>query len=307
MAQPQRTCWQQWLQHPQGLWFRKALFQVHLWVGVGIAIYVLAISVSGSAIVYQRELMRHSRRAMVLTESGRRMSVDELTAYVQRAYPAYEVDYILEASQADRPDDVVLERGNKRIERLFDPNSGADLGDPEPGINHAMAWITDLHDNLLAGQTGRLVNGAGACLVTLLGLTGMVMWWPGVKNWRRSATINWHAQFPRFNWDVHSAAGFWFSLFVLVWGISGIYFCAPMAFTPLAGGSFLYWLTQFHIGRFGWFTEAVWTAVGLVPAVLAVTGVLMWWNRVLRKKWRKKFRAERYIRNPLRSPNAELM
>ena len=128
-----------------------------------------------------------------------------------------------------------------------------------------------------------------------------------MKNWRRGATINWHAQFPRFNWDVHSATGFWFSLFVLVWGISGIYFCAPMAFTPLAGGSFPYWLTQLHIGRFGWFTEAVWTAVGLVPAVLAVTGVLMWWNRVLRKKWRKKFRAERYIRNPFRSPNAELM
>src|SRR4029077_15478378 len=99
MAQPQRTCWQQWLQHPQGLWFRKALFQVHLWVGMAIAIYVLAIRVSGSAIVYERKLMGHSRRAMVLTESGRRMSVDELTAYVQRAYPAYEVDYILEASQ----------------------------------------------------------------------------------------------------------------------------------------------------------------------------------------------------------------
>jgi uncharacterized iron-regulated membrane protein len=154
MAQPQRTCWQQWLQHPQGLWFRKALFQVHLWVGVGIAIYVLAISVSGSAIVYQRELMRHSRRAMVLTESGRRMSVDELTAYVQRAYPAYEVDSVLEASQADRPDDVVLERGNKRIERLFDPNSGADMGDPEPGINHAIGgWPGLWHSQECALRT----------------------------------------------------------------------------------------------------------------------------------------------------------
>jgi uncharacterized iron-regulated membrane protein len=85
---------------------------------------------------------------------------------------------------------------------------------------------------------------------------------------------------------------------VLVWGISGIYFCFPaLSFNPqihVMGGTFLSLLTQLHFGRFNWFTEALWTVVGLIPAASAVTGALMWWNRVLRKKFRRAYRqAER--------------
>lgn len=37
---------------------RRALFQVHLWLGIGIGLYVLLISLSGSAIVFRREMDR---------------------------------------------------------------------------------------------------------------------------------------------------------------------------------------------------------------------------------------------------------
>jgi uncharacterized iron-regulated membrane protein len=282
------TPWQRWVQHPQSLWVRKALFQVHLWVGIGIGIYVLTISISGSAILYRRELRRKLlRKTVVLAESGQRMKEEELTQHAQRAYPAYVVDNIRTAQTPDEPDDVVLERAHKRIERLFDPYTGADLGDPQSLANRIVEWLVDLHDNLLAGQTGRLVNGIGSCFVTLLSLTGAIIWWPGIKNWRRSTTIAWTASFPRLNWDVHSAVGFWCSFLVLLWGISGIYFCFPVVFRHFIGGSLLVWLTQLHIGRFDRFTEALWTLLGLAPAILSVTGALMWWNRVLRKKLRR--------------------
>ena len=39
-----------------------------------------------------------------------------------------------------------------------------------------------------------------------------------------------------------------------------------------------------EIGRFNLVTEVLWTILGLAPALLAVTGALMWWNRVVRKK-----------------------
>jgi uncharacterized iron-regulated membrane protein len=284
-----QTVWQQWVQRPQSFWIRKAFFQVHLWLGIGIGLYVLTISISGSAIIYRRDLMRNSpRQAVIVPASGQRMSVEELTRRALRAYPAYEVDNIREAQAPDEPDDVVLERAHKRIERLFDPYSGSDLGNPHSMIERMVEWLADLHDNLLAGQTGRLVNGIGACLVTLLALTGVTIWWPGIKNWRRSTTVNWKANFSRFNWDLHSAVGFWCSSFVLVWGISGIYFCFPGVFRPLIGGSFLSWIAQLHMGRFDWLTQALWTILGLVPAISAGTGGLMWWNRVLRKKLSRK-------------------
>jgi uncharacterized iron-regulated membrane protein len=31
---------------------------------------------------------------------------------------------------------------------------------------------------------------------------------------------------------------------------------------------------------------AVWAAFGAAPVVMLVTGVAMWWTRVLRKSWR---------------------
>jgi uncharacterized iron-regulated membrane protein len=30
--------------------------------------------------------------------------------------------------------------------------------------------------------------------------------------------------------------------------------------------------------------KALWAIVGVVPAVMFVTGLLMWWNRVVRKR-----------------------
>ena len=40
------TAWQQWLRRPQGHWFRKALFQVHLWTGIGLGTYILVVCIS---------------------------------------------------------------------------------------------------------------------------------------------------------------------------------------------------------------------------------------------------------------------
>jgi PepSY-associated transmembrane protein len=59
----------------------------------------------------------------------------------------------------------------------------------------SVEWIVKLHSNLLLGSTGRLVNGIGGICLTLLCLTGAIIWWPGVKNWRRSLTVSWGRNF----------------------------------------------------------------------------------------------------------------
>ena len=45
-----------WIRQPQSVWLRKALFQIHLWSGIGIGIYVVLISISGSVLVFRNEL-----------------------------------------------------------------------------------------------------------------------------------------------------------------------------------------------------------------------------------------------------------
>jgi len=210
------TAWQQWLQHPERSRVRHVFFQIHLSVGVGVGLYVLLMSISGSMIVHRNE-----------------------------------------------------------VSRWF-----------------SVEWLVNLHENLLAGSTGRLVNGIGAICVTSLCLTGAIVWWPGTKFWRRSLTVSWRAPLARIMWDLHSALGFWCFVFILVWGISGIYFSVPQLFNPLflldPGDHFidqgLFWITQLHFGRFGWFTETLWTLLGLVPAVLAFTGIFICCRRMIYKK-----------------------
>ena len=147
-----------------------------------------------------------------------------------------------------------------------------------PSLVPSAEWFVDLHENLLFGDNGRFVNGVGAiCLISLC-LTGAIVWWPGIANWRRALTVNWKSPFARLSWDLHSALGFWGFLFVLVWGISGLYFAFPEWFNSLFGfvdpgdhftDAALASLSSLHFGRFGWFTEALWAVLGLVPAILA--------------------------------------
>ena len=67
-----------------------------------------------------------------------------------------------------------------RKNRLFNPYTGADLGDSVPLGIWLVSKLLELHDDLLAGPTGRSVNGVGALLIVVLAFTGIVIWWPGI-------------------------------------------------------------------------------------------------------------------------------
>jgi uncharacterized iron-regulated membrane protein len=288
------------------LWLRRALFQVHLWVGIGIGLYVFVLSITGSAIVFRREITRLAWSVPVVDPTGRQMTVAELTALIQKAYPRFEVTRVTMSEKPDRAAQVLLTRGQRRRERVFDPYSGKDLGDVATDEPRLLYWLVQLHDDLLGGRTGRLVNGVGAILLTLLCATGILIWWPGVGRWWRSLILRRNVGWARFNWDVHSAIGFWMFALVLMWGISGIYLSFPEPFTNLVdylqpfdgnsletrtGDEVLAWLARIHFGRaYGTPVKWLYTLLGLVPTVLFVTGAIMWWHRVLKPAMRKSQR-----------------
>ena len=290
-----------WLRHPQGVWLRKALFQVHLWTGLGVGLYIVVISVTGSVLVYRGELRRLFDPQPRLVEiSGPRLSEAALIEVTRRAYPDHDTIKVW-----TNPDDQnhavtmsVGRDGGARQQLFFDPYAGEYLGYALPAGWRLTSWLLDLHDNLLAGETGRAVNGAGAVLLVLLGVTGTIIWWSGIQSWRRGLIVDVRANWRRLNWSLHSALGFWTLLFIFTWGITGISLAFPAPFSavvdylepvdeenfdPRVGDNVLYWLAYLHFGRFGgWSTKLVWAVVGLMPPVMFVTGAVMWWNRVIR-------------------------
>lgn len=279
--------WRRWKERPQSLAARRAFFQIHLWTGIVAGLYVIAVSVSGSAIVFRREIEKGVHRSFIAAHGRTMLSAEDIEQRAHQAYPSGEVLAVVAPQAPGRPYGVVLAMGARRAERFFDPYTGADLGDSTPLADRVLNFLADLHDNLLSGLTGRILNGLGALLLVLMSLTGAVIWWPGIKNWRRSTRVNRKARPARLNWDLHSAIGLWCYVFVLIWGISGIQLCFPGTLDFVLGSDVRRWLTALHFGRFNEATEAIWAVVGLVPAILAATGALMWWNRVLAKKLRR--------------------
>jgi uncharacterized iron-regulated membrane protein len=298
------SAWQRWLQHPQNTFLRRALFQVHLWVGVTLGVYIFVMCVSGTILIYRVQLARRFSREPVLTgTSNPRLSPDELKAVAQQAYPGYEVSQVYQRRKPSLAVGIVLDNGQRTIDRLFNPFTGQDVGSAVTRGFLMLQWIVDFHDDLLSKPTGRIVNGLGAILSTILALTGAIIWWPGSSKWRRRITFSSKSDRARVNFALHNALGFWSFGFVFMWGISGIYLCFPDAFNRTIDyfdpnytqsrelrfpDKFLAWLAQAHFGRFGgiW-SRSIWTVFGVLPIVLFVTGMLMWWHRVLRPAMRR--------------------
>jgi uncharacterized iron-regulated membrane protein len=307
------TYWQRWIRRPQTLWLRKAAFQLHLWSGIGIGLYVLMISVTGSILVYRNELYRVATPdPVVVTASGPRLNDEQLGRAATRMYPGYRV---LNISQPPNPVEAVsisLKGPNGQKNRLFNPYTGADIGDAVPVGIWAVSKLLSLHDDLLGGPTGRKVNGVGAVLIVFLAFTGIVVWWPGIKTWRRSLIVQRNVGWQRVIWGLHSMIGFWSLGIILMFGLSGVYLGYPelvQSFAdriePLTDANartrtvdqVIYWLAYLHFGRINGIgipcsgpglcdaaTKLTWAVAGLAPAAMFVTGALMWWNRVLRKK-----------------------
>ncbi|HST09801.1 MAG TPA: PepSY-associated TM helix domain-containing protein [Terriglobales bacterium] len=366
------------IDRPQRVWFRRALFQIHLWAGVGIGLYVIAISVSGSILVFQQDVLDDTRESISTLSNP--VSFGGAVELAQRAHPEGKLLYIDNRNRNANIVSILLTvpQGTQVIN--VDRASGQLVDDSVRQQRHGVfSFLEDLHNELFSGSTGEKVNAVGGGLLLLMSLTGIVLWWPGQNNWRRALTVLWRARWPRVNFDLHVAFGFWTLLFVAMWGVTGLYFGFPFqfrkaiaVFTPIVempsvshwkpgqpvrpvdqfidkalsrfsgtelvfltysvhdsdgsivvllsrnrriplevsrdivylhpstleilgteesahwtwGDKLLMWAYTVHFGDFGGLpTKLIWATLGLIPAGLTVTGYLMWWNRVLKKKW----------------------
>jgi uncharacterized iron-regulated membrane protein len=147
---------------------------------------------------------------------------------VRKAYPTATLSGI-DAPTSSRPTYLAYAgSGDRFLTLLLDPVSAELLGElPDQSF---VRILQDLHFDLLAGRTGRVVNGLGALFLLAMCLTGLVIWWPGRSNWRRGFTVDFHRQWKRVNWDLHSAVGISTLALVAMWAVTGVYFAFPATF-----------------------------------------------------------------------------
>jgi uncharacterized iron-regulated membrane protein len=289
--------WQRWIRNPQLLTWRRFLVQVHLWIGLLLGIYMVVLSVTGSLSVIRPDVNRWSVPRSVHVE-GTRLTGDALKEAVNAAYRQYEVKQVFERRRPDSPVTVTVLVDGEEVDRLFDPYARRDLGLMYPPVVEAIEWIVDLHDNLLTGLKGRAVNGVGALLFLALTITGAIVWWPGLGRLRNNLVPGKPAKTARFARRLHNALGIWTLALIFIWAVTAVYLCFPDPFEwtidyfdadlnddRRPADWLVRAIVNLHFGRaYGMTMKWVWMALGLVPAVLFITGGITWWVRVIRPR-----------------------
>jgi uncharacterized iron-regulated membrane protein len=235
-----------WLRSPQGVWLRRALFQVHLWVGIALAVYAIAIGLSGSALVFRDE-MEHAMWPAVyhVTPVKRSITMQAAVDRIQSARPGWVVFALRDFNTSGQATTALM----RPVAGKFSANYGQVYFNPYTGevlldrlrYGGWLGWLANLHEYLLAGPVGLIVSGWMAVGLLMLCVTGIVLWWPGIQRWRSALMVNPRARWKRLNWELHSVVGFWACAALIVVTFTGLDFAFPDAIGNLVevvtGGS----------------------------------------------------------------------
>lgn len=196
---------------------RDALMVFHRWAALAGMMFVLILSVTGSALVFEGAIDRGLNPGLWhVTPGAARVPLDSLVALARTAVPKTPVAGITLPTTDDRA--VVLQAGAMQV--FADPYTGqlkgtrnaADFNRTLPRRLHV------LHVSLLGGKPGGTIVGIATIFSLLLVLTGMVLWWPD-KLWQ----IHWGASWKRVVFDLHHVAGIVAAVVLVVITTSGLF------------------------------------------------------------------------------------
>lgn len=235
---------------------RKAWFQIHLWLGVALAVLVVPLGLSGSALVFSQELGRmvSPQRYAV---SGQPAALP-VSAYLERAQAAMgDRAKAFEVRLPAVPRDPVTVTGktgaaanpmgfpNRAPSSLtvwLEPSDARvlDAADPRGG---PISFIHRLHGSLAVTPApgtgpgwGRLVVGWLGVALAASSLTGLWLWWPrGAFRWTKLGRAFAWRRSPSTVDNLHHMVGFWISLPLLLLSLTGMYIAFPAQSHALFG------------------------------------------------------------------------
>lgn len=191
---------------------RSVILAVHLWAGLILGLLLAVICLSGSAVVLINDCER-----WIYADSSRitpgRASYDAVVADLAAAHPGWEPAWYVTAATTGSVDTVWMEEevaeGHGRMFRVFvDPGSGALLGSTRDGTAAAvLGWLADLHMTLLAGLVGMLVVASAGLVLVGFVLTGLWLWWPGLRRVGSALRVRWSAGGFLRHYDLHRTIG----------------------------------------------------------------------------------------------------
>lgn len=246
---------------PSGRWrrwwrrrpVRKALVLTHRWTSLVLGLLLVVEATSGAIVLYQPEWFRATH------EWFYRYTPHPEPISAQRA-----VDLVAAAHPEFHPSWVSYERG---IYAVGD-SAFAHAYSVDPGTGHingfaelhggTMGFLANMHDcaftcsaypghlpalaeeiPLLGLSWGALALVVLGLLLVLLVITGIIVWWPGIRRFSRGFRLRLsRGRFAR-DYDLHNIIGLVGAPLLLMWGVTGAAFELPAvrdAWVVMIGG-----------------------------------------------------------------------
>jgi uncharacterized iron-regulated membrane protein len=214
---------------------RRWLRQFHLWVALILCLPLIALGLTGSILVFASELGELLNPPPgVRVETGTSHPVVGMIAAAQAGVGARYSPFGYEPPESPEQPATVrfvalsdVAEGQRLIVVLVDPVSLRIVVNTHPTLPGFIRMLIRLHGNLLMGPTGRYYVGwLGIAMLALWG-SGLILWWPGARQWRAAFLIKRGARGLRLHRDMHGAVGIWSIAVYLAVIVSGVYLVFP--------------------------------------------------------------------------------
>lgn len=215
--------------------FYLATWRWHFYAGIYVVPFLIMLALTGMIMLYQDQIeaYQYSDRLFVTPGTTQSPAGTQLQA-VQAAYPDATVNQYIPPRAANRSSQfAIATTAGQDLTIFVNPYTAAVLG----ALDQSTTWYTwanGIHGTFLLGDTGDRLIEIAAGFAIMLVITGLYLWWPR----ERAAIVRafwprWHAG-KRIVWrDLHSSIGFYASLIIIFFMISG------MSWTGVWGDKFV--------------------------------------------------------------------
>lgn len=217
---------------------KKAIIQLHLWLGLASGLVIFIVGLTGAAWCFEKELSAvfYKSKYEVKAEAKPRISADSLQAVAQKALgDAYPITRIRYQNEADKSVVFYSFKSNKHgfFYHQKIAYSKAVYVNPYTAAVIAVSdekWaffnvVLAVHRTLFMGEAGSQVVAWSTVMFVVLLISGLVLWWPKNKAASRQRVwFRWKktTSFKRRNYDLHNILGFYAFLVLLVIALTGL-------------------------------------------------------------------------------------
>lgn len=207
--------------------FRKALFWVHLAVGLLAGGAIFSMAASGILLAFEPQLTAWAERdlrTVPVPADAIRQPLDALMAKASEASPKEPKGRPSGVTVwSDPTASIAVSFGKEGGNLYLDPYSGAVLG-KDSRMHDILYVVEEWHRWFAARDFGRPVTGAANLFFLFLVISGLYLWFPRRRNWAAFKAVTVPKLGPKGrarDWNWHNAAGFWASALVLTTTLTG--------------------------------------------------------------------------------------